>query len=275
MIVDVFTFFNELDLLEYRLEYMYPLVDKIVIVEGNVSFAGKPKRLFFQENQSRFERFLDKIVYHIAELPMSKEELDKFDRSAGMNRYGDSWIRENAQRQACKVVLEALGLKDDDIVIFTDLDEIPNVSRLLTCFKADSINRLVMHFFYQCIHLYLESNWSKPYAVRYGIFKQYDPDMLRLSEGIKHSQNRINDCGWHFSYFGNVQVMQEKITNFSHQEEAVQKFNELENLKDAVKNHRCYHHGPYQRVLNDDMSDFGWTKPPGDISRFAYCKQVL
>ena len=55
MIVDTFTFFNELDMLKYRLELLGPLVDKFVLVEATVSYRGLPKRLYYEENKHLFE----------------------------------------------------------------------------------------------------------------------------------------------------------------------------------------------------------------------------
>ena len=50
MIVDVILFYNELEMLEYRLETLYPVVDKFVIVEATRTFRGNPKPLLFSNN---------------------------------------------------------------------------------------------------------------------------------------------------------------------------------------------------------------------------------
>ena len=65
MIYDCFIFFDELDLLEIRLEEIYPVVDRFVLCEAPMTFSGKPKELVFQNNKERFAPYLDKIEHII------------------------------------------------------------------------------------------------------------------------------------------------------------------------------------------------------------------
>ena len=58
MIYDCFTFFNELDLLEIRLNELDLVVDKFVLVEANFTHQGKEKRLLFEENKNRFFKWV-------------------------------------------------------------------------------------------------------------------------------------------------------------------------------------------------------------------------
>jgi beta-1,4-mannosyl-glycoprotein beta-1,4-N-acetylglucosaminyltransferase len=62
MIIDAFTFFNELDILEARLKYLDNIVDYFLIVESNVTFSGKSKSLILQENIDRFSKYKKKII---------------------------------------------------------------------------------------------------------------------------------------------------------------------------------------------------------------------
>ena len=64
-IYDCFLFFNELETLELRLEILNDIVDKFVIVESTVTFSGKEKKLFFNENKEKFKKFEDKIIHVI------------------------------------------------------------------------------------------------------------------------------------------------------------------------------------------------------------------
>lgn len=66
-IYDCFTFFNELDLLELRLNELASVVDYFVIAEATHTFTGKPKPLHFKENAARFEAFLPRIIHIIVE----------------------------------------------------------------------------------------------------------------------------------------------------------------------------------------------------------------
>jgi beta-1,4-mannosyl-glycoprotein beta-1,4-N-acetylglucosaminyltransferase len=62
-VYDCFTFFNELDLLEVRLEELYEVVDYFVIAEANMSHSGKPKDWILGPNMDRFAKFANKIRY--------------------------------------------------------------------------------------------------------------------------------------------------------------------------------------------------------------------
>ena len=62
MIYDCFTFFNELDILEIRLNELNQVVDKFVLVEANRTFTNQKKPLYFQENKTRYQQFLPKII---------------------------------------------------------------------------------------------------------------------------------------------------------------------------------------------------------------------
>lgn len=57
-IYDCFIFFNELDLLELRLNELSDIVDKFVLVEGTKTFQGDDKPLYFEENKDRFKEYI-------------------------------------------------------------------------------------------------------------------------------------------------------------------------------------------------------------------------
>ena len=57
MIYDCFTFFNEFDLLEIRLNELDSVVDKFVLVEATKTFSGLDKPLYFNENKNKFNKF--------------------------------------------------------------------------------------------------------------------------------------------------------------------------------------------------------------------------
>jgi hypothetical protein len=121
-VYDCFTFFNELDLLEFRLKLLYNAVDYFVIAESNLTHAGKPKPYYFEEAKARFSNWADKIIY----LPVL-QTTKGLDFDAAITTYtptSAAWQLENGQRMALQQI--NAQLKDDDQVILSDLDEIPN-----------------------------------------------------------------------------------------------------------------------------------------------------
>jgi beta-1,4-mannosyl-glycoprotein beta-1,4-N-acetylglucosaminyltransferase len=127
-IYDCFTFFNELELLEIRLNTLYDYVDKFVIVEATKSHTNQPKELFFENNKEKFKQFSDKIIHIIVdEFPPIIQEWFAQDIYENNEKKGN-WGLENFQRnQIMKGLIDA---NDEDVIIITDLDEIPVPERI-------------------------------------------------------------------------------------------------------------------------------------------------
>ena len=66
-VIDSIIFFNELELLEMRLNILNDVVDTFVITESPFTVSGNEKPLYYLENKDRFGKFNDKIVHHITE----------------------------------------------------------------------------------------------------------------------------------------------------------------------------------------------------------------
>ena len=66
-IIDCFIFYNELDMLTYRLNILNDIVDYFVLVEATHTFIGKEKPLFYQDNKHLFEKFNHKIIHVIVD----------------------------------------------------------------------------------------------------------------------------------------------------------------------------------------------------------------
>lgn len=113
MIVDCFSFFKELDLLEIRLSILDKYVDKFVLTESEETFTGIPKPLYFEQNKKRFEKFLHKIVYIKTSKAPSK---------------ATAWNREHNQNNSNQIYIQTLN--SEDIVIISDCDEIPDLSKV-------------------------------------------------------------------------------------------------------------------------------------------------
>src|SRR5262249_51252156 len=112
-IYDCFLFFNELELLEGRLNELYDHVDKFVLVESTETFRGNSKLLYYEDTRERFRKFADKII-HI----QVKERIDT----------QNPWEREFYQRgQIMRGLSECLA---DDIVLISDADEFVSHSSL-------------------------------------------------------------------------------------------------------------------------------------------------
>ena len=159
-VFDVFTFFNELDLLELRLEMLDPYVDQFVLIECVETFSGKQKPLHFMNNKERFSKYLHKIYHHVTyDPPKSFEDLqqrltnpniDKDVKQVCIQALTSSnvpkgelhWLKEFYQKETIRFAIENAGAENDDIIFVTDLDEIWNPELDYTQIENDKIYKL-------------------------------------------------------------------------------------------------------------------------------------
>ena len=111
---DCFFFNNEVDILEARLRELDGVVDRFVIVEGDRTHTGTPKDSVFNQNRERYRRWDDRIEHVIAHL----------DEHIDTGRGKPARDRDDQQRAALGRFLSG-AVADDDLVLVSDLDEIP------------------------------------------------------------------------------------------------------------------------------------------------------
>lgn len=214
-IVDAFLFNNELDILEARLKSSSGIVDDFLLVESNVSISGNPSPLYFKENVARFMRWSRKIRY--------------FPYLSTSNV--DPWEREKLQRNHILDGLQALNLSGDDIIIITDVDEIPdwNSKVLQGYIKANwdetPIVCLGMDFYYFYDYC-RRGRWNKGKMIKYRNLRGVTIESVRR----RKCDFTLYPTGWHLSYFGGTKVVREKLKSFAHTEKAYLADKEIGNL---------------------------------------------
>ena len=238
MVFDCFTFFNELDLLEFRLRLLSDVVDKFVICESNYTHSGKPKPYYFDENKSRYAKWIDKIIY----LPV-EQSIDglNFDKVKSYTPTDGSWKLENEQRMALLYAAEIM--KDNDLVLVGDLDEIPD-PRAVTALKQsdiiiDGVNNVIsfsMLFHYYYMNCQMEGYdrlWNGTAACFADYFKSKGPQHLRDN---RNHFTRIPNSGYHFSYLGGPDKVKTKIESFAHTEFNRPDITSDDNIINAINN---------------------------------------
>lgn len=230
-VIDCFTFYNEFKMLEFRLTELYDVVDYFIIVEATHTHSGNKKELYFMNNKDDYKKFLDKIIVIIVD---------------DMPNTGDAWQNENHQRRAIDRGIKSLNLNEDDIILISDCDEVPD-SRTLMIAKQKGLNTmyaLEMDFYYYNLKCRFTHKWYRARMVPYSIYRLYsDPEELR-SETSCYS---IKYGGWHLSYFGNIQFIKNKIKNFAHQEYNKEDFLDENLIQSQIENGKC---------LFDDEDEF-------------------
>jgi beta-1,4-mannosyl-glycoprotein beta-1,4-N-acetylglucosaminyltransferase len=210
-VIDCFTFYNELALLKYRLTVLNEVVDTFIIVEAHQTYMGRKKPLFYGDNKDAFKEFNSKIVHIVVDLP-NTEENGRIDV-----KKNNQWVNERCQRDSIQNGLDSLTLLDNDIIIVSDLDEIPDPNTLAKI-KANEIpieiNSLVQDMYYCNLRCILQYYWDRAKVCTFKAFSSLDYSCNEL---------RLYECppiprgGWHLSYFGDKSFIENKLLNFSHQ----------------------------------------------------------
>ena len=218
-IFDCFTFFSELDLLEFRLRLLDDSVDYFVIAESDFTHSGKPKPFIFDDNIERFSKWKNKIIY----LPLNQSiEGLSFDKVTSYTPTNGPWILEQQQRFALSYINSMVD--DGDLVILGDLDEIPDplvLDSLRVTVNASQLPQPVVcsqlfHYYYMnCQNEGFERLWNGSVIANGKQFKGYDPQGLRNN---RNSFPKIKEGGWHFSYLGGIEKIRTKIESFAHSE---------------------------------------------------------
>jgi beta-1,4-mannosyl-glycoprotein beta-1,4-N-acetylglucosaminyltransferase len=229
-IIDCFIFYNELDLLTYRLNLLNNIVDYFVIVEATHTFVGKEKPLFFNGNKHLFETFSDKIIHIIV------DDFPYKYPNVNIGNY-DVWKNEKFQRNAISRGINYIkDLSQTDVIILSDLDEIPDPYTLDKIKKGNiivNINILEMDLYYYNLNTRVKDKWSLCKIMSY---EKYN-NLNRNCQYIRMTScSKILNGGWHLSFFGDNLFIQNKIQNFSHQEFNNSNYTDLKNIENRVKN---------------------------------------
>lgn len=196
MIIDCFTFFNELDLLEVRLEELNDCVDYFVIVEASKTQSLIDKPFYFENNKSRYSKFLNKIIHvKINNCPNNDQNL---------------WTMEHFQRDCILRGLDKINLSDNDWILISDLDEIPKcdvIQNMLVDSQQEIFSLEMMFSAYFANLVAAHRNWIGTVCTKYKILKQYTPQQIRNSKDMLPI---ATNAGWHLSWLGGYEKIYEK-----------------------------------------------------------------
>lgn len=198
-------FNNELDVLEIRLGTIGHLVDRIVLAEATVDQRGRPKPVILGQalETDRFAEWRDKITYLVVDdMPVGDDP-------------ATTWKRERWQRDA---LLRGMGdLRGDDLVLVSDLDEIPSPEALEdACQPGHPPVRFCMDLFvYRLNWRWLDRN--EQIATLASV--HLGEDFLRagsINDVVLVGPWTLRpDSGWHLTYQGTVAQLRAKMTGMA------------------------------------------------------------
>jgi len=241
-------FFDEEMLLDLRLNVLDKYVDKFVISEATYKHNGKPKKLLFDIN--KFQKFKDKIIYVVAEnqnLGLTKIKENDSEELKISKLITNSYTREVNQEN--KIQDGIIGADPDDIIIMSDLDEIPNLeNENLKLINNKLIFFKQKMFYYKFNLLYEGMPWygSKACKKKYFI----TPHWLKWIKNKKYPWWRldtffsktkysdihfISDGGWHFTNIRKARDVENKLLSFAHHYEFEQSGMKLNDIEKAIR----------------------------------------
>jgi len=222
-------YFDEDIVLDVRLNVLDKYVDKFVIIESEFNHKGEKRNPLFDIN--KFIKFKDKIEYIlIGTMPNEIESISEKDSKNEIYRKSifNAWKRENYQRNQIKKGL--ISASNEDWVIISDLDEIPNLEKINIKEIKEDLIFFKQDMMYYKFNLKLKDyKWVGSKACK--MKNLISPQWIRDIKDKKYSWWRIDtffskrkykniffvkDGGWHFSYLKNPKNIEKKLKSYLH-----------------------------------------------------------
>jgi beta-1,4-mannosyl-glycoprotein beta-1,4-N-acetylglucosaminyltransferase len=248
-IFDCITFFDENFLVNARLEILKDVVDYFVICESNYDYRGLKKKINFRLINKKLKNRVRHLVL-----------TDKFPDTKNL------WKSEEYQRE---MIFEGIkDANDDDFIMYSDSDEIPNPDIL----KKIKLNKkyaiFMMNMYVYKINLFnkYESPWEGTRICKKKDLKSFS--FLRkkiLAKNLKKNflkkilleQNieLIKNGGWHFNNLYKPEIISKKLRSFPHSEFSHKKFSSIKIIKEKIKKHMdLYNRGHIYKLRKIDNS---------------------
>ena len=265
-IYDCFMYYDEDLLLDIRLNSLEKFVKKFVITEATYAHNGESKKLNFDIN--KFKRFKDKIIYIVVDKqPKNILELKKEDTKG---KTGEKLILNGMARDYFQRENLAKGLvdaRDEDLILISDLDEIPNLESLN--FKDIKNNIIIFEqkiFYYKLNLLYDNFLWQGTRAIKNKNF--LSPQWLRNIKSKKYPRWRIDTIfskkkysdlmfvkngGWHFTCLKTPDQLEKKLLNYAHHYEFQESGLKITDIKKFISEKKVIYD------YNVDQKEFKWS----------------
>ena len=261
-IYDTFSFKDEIDLLQVRIEEIGDLVEAIVLVEASRTHQGAPREPLFAGQAALLPPDARRKILHVVE---------HFPGVTKAQGAANPWLLEARQRDA---ILRGLAdARDTDLVIISDAGEIPKRSALLllrVCqgYTAPVFMEAGMHYY--GFHLGFAEPWVQGPKVA-AVFQisaasGVKPTMVRHMMPVRPHGWMMAASAWHCSYFvrvadGSSEPLQAKLLSFAHTEWLGTNVTQLSYIEKMVSEER-------------DLFEEHYGRRTGGLSRKAGCSCV-
>ncbi|EHA8592564.1 beta-1,4-mannosyl-glycoprotein 4-beta-N-acetylglucosaminyltransferase [Cocos nucifera] len=198
-VFDAVLFSNELDMLTIRWNELNPYVSEFVLLESNSTFTGIKKPLLFAENRERFKFVESRLTYGTIGGRFVKGE--------------NPFVEESYQRVALDQLIRIAGIADDDLLIMSDVDEIPSghtIDLLRWCDDIPEKLHLRLRNYLYSFEFFLDNKCWRASVHRYRVGK------TRYAH-YRQTDDILTDAGWHCSFcFRYISEFVFKMNAYSH-----------------------------------------------------------
>ncbi len=284
-IYDCFIYFDEELLLDVRFNILDKFVDKFVIVESKFSHRGEPRNPNF--DVTKFKKFENKIEYILLnENPKNLYNIKINDPQINEKTIINGNLREFHQRNAINLGLE--NAKEEDLILISDVDEIPNLENL--DFEQIKNTPYLFNQIFCCykFNLYSRMRWCGTRMIKKK--NLVSPQWLRdikdrnypfwrldtyFSKKKYNNLKFIENGGWHFSYLKEPSGIEKKLKSIRHHIEydhnplGVKKIGDMINKKKLIYNYKADQRTQNKFENNETLQILKNTKLPKYIQTNA------
>jgi beta-1,4-mannosyl-glycoprotein beta-1,4-N-acetylglucosaminyltransferase len=267
-IYDCTTFYSEHLMMDVRFHAMNEHVEKFIVTESTFSHSGKKKKLNFDINN--YQKYKDKIIYMVID-----KEPDDIIKSSDNGQFKRTNSIKRIELSYDHMMSEIKKVSDNDLIILSDNDEIPNLNALQ--FKKNKNDIYIfkqLFFYYKFNLLYDRMFWFGSKACKkkkleslswLRNLKSKKYPFWRLDTYFSKTKNInfeiVNDGGWHFTNIMSAEDLYTKMTNFGHHDEFELSGLTLEDLKISIdKGVVFYDHFAGQEEKNKWKYDYKLKK---------------
>ena len=262
-IFDCFMYFDEEIVLETRLNYLDPYVDYFVIIESCFTHSGDRRDLKF--DIKKFEKFKDKIIYKVYDkIPNKVQKVhENDDEDTKSYKYiMNALYRENGQRDYINEGIR--DAKDEDMILVSDVDEIPNLSSVDLRKIKEKIILFKQDMFYYKFNLrlpnmewtgtkgckkknYISAQWLRNIKDRKYSFFRID---TLFSDKKFINVNIIKNGGWHFSNIKSAEEIELKLKSYLHHREFDLEPLDIKGIKKMIQNKQAIYDLRVDKTVN-------------------------
>ncbi|KAF3160165.1 hypothetical protein TWF788_003223 [Orbilia oligospora] len=208
----------ELDLAIIRLQELWDVVDTFIVIEGNRTFTGDFKPLTFAANRHRFDFAKEKILYE--------------ETTTLLENPHDPFDNEKRSRDHATEIIKALKLEESDLVIVSDVDEIPNrdtIELLKACQGYPQYLHLEMKSYMYSFEFPAPRPQWRAMAGQIGTNGEIEYDHRRMGDTL------LANTGVHCSWcLRSIQDFQFKMQAYSHADRASKSVLDRNNIQKAI-----------------------------------------